>query len=115
MLASPRSFSSLLTLSLFTLLVSFALRYLSWQRTTPPLDFFDVEALLLSGRAKDRWADWKEVDWAVKGAKRKLKPRLPRRNQQMRDLIWGDVSVKATRIDLHLCVVLTVRMPFCCL
>jgi hypothetical protein len=92
MLASPRSFPSLIALSLIALLASFGLRYLSQQRTTSP-HAFDVEELLLSGQAKDRWADWKEVDWAVKGAKRKLKPRLPRRDQEMRDLIWGDVSV----------------------
>lgn len=94
MLASSRSISSLLALSLVTLLASIGLRHITQQRARSPLEH-DVEELLLSGKAKERWADWKDFDWATKGAKRKLRPRLPRRDQEMRDLIWGDVSIPA--------------------
>lgn len=94
MLAPPRSLPTLFVLSLITLLASLGVRWLSNQYTRSPLDH-DVEQLLLSGHAKMGWDDWKEFDWAARGVKRKLKPRLPRRDQEMRDLVWGDVSAQA--------------------
>ena len=105
----PRSSPSRLAWTA-AIIVPALLAYLVFQlRLFPSLDHpsieisdEDLEVILSQGRAswEDAASPWSNIDWHMKGKKRRFPKQVPRNDQQMRDLIWGDVQFLHTT-DIH--------------